>query len=97
MHSKYKKKNNPLRDSIKIISGSGKDIVRNIFKTGIERNNMMCNKYSFKPYCNFNALIQTKITTNITINDRSGIIRISNCLLVINFENKLCSQVESGG
>ena len=35
LHSKYKKKNNPLRDSIRIINGSGNDIVRKILKTPI--------------------------------------------------------------
>ena len=85
MLSKYKKKNNPLRDSIRIINGSGKDIVKKIFKTGIERNNNRYVRYSLKPSYNFNVLTQTKITTMIKINDKVGTIRRSNCLLEINF------------
>ena len=62
----------------------------------MERNNNKYIKYSFKPLCNFRALTQTKITTIIAIDDKVGIIRSSNCLLEINFENKLCNQVEAG-
>ena len=77
-----------------------KQLITPFLKEYLTEPNSICNSAKTDGILNqiLNEIEPKKNSLSIIIiKDRVGIIRKSNCLLVINCENKFCNQAESGG